>query len=163
MYINVNQQLFNLLVFSITGAVIGILFDIFRILRKTFKTPDFVTYIEDILFWILTGMILLFTIFTFNNGQIRVYIFIGLILGFTLYLLTLSKYLIKLCVIVLSFIKKIIYTPINIIFKFTKKYIVRPIFDISRKIKVKIIKWIKNPVKKTANANFPNICQKNNE
>ena len=163
MDINVNQQLFNLLIFSLTGAIIGILFDIFRILRKSFKTPDFITYIEDILFWILTGAILLFTIFTFNNGEIRIYIFIGLIFGFILYLLTISKYFVKLCVTVLSFVKKVIYTPFNIIFKFTKKYIVKPILIMTRKVKRKVTKWIKNPAEKTANANFPNICQKNNE
>ncbi len=163
MDINVNQQLFNLLIFSLTGAAIGILFDIFRILRKTFKTPDFVTYVEDILFWILTGAILLFTIFTFNNGEIRIYIFIGLIFGFILYLLTISKYFVKSCVTALSFIKKIVYTPFKVIFKFTKKYIINPIVIMSRKVKRKVTKWKINPVEKTANANFPNICQKNNE
>lgn len=163
MYINATQQLFNLLIFSLTGALIGILFDIFRILRKTFKTPDFITYIEDILFWILTGVILLFTIFTFNNGEIRIYIFIGLIFGFIMYLLTISKYLVKLCVTVLTFIKKIVYTPFKVIFKFTKKHIINPSIIISRKLKIKITKWKTKPVKKTANANFPNIYQKNNE
>ena len=41
------------------GVIIGILFDFFRILRKSFKTPDFVTYIEDVIFWILTGLLTL--------------------------------------------------------------------------------------------------------
>lgn len=42
------------LIFTINGVIIGLLFDFFRILRKSFNTKDFVTYIEDILFWILT-------------------------------------------------------------------------------------------------------------
>ena len=78
---SVYHQLFNLLVFVLTGILIGILFDIFRIMRRSFKTPDFVTYIEDIIFWILTGIVLLFTIFTFNNGEIRIYIFVSLLVG----------------------------------------------------------------------------------
>lgn len=163
MYINVNQQLFNLLIFSLTGVVVGILFDIFRILRKTFKTPDFVTYIEDILFWILAGIILLFTIFTFNNGEIRIYIFVGIIFGFILYLLTISKYFVNICVTILSFVKKIIYTPINILCKFTNKFIIKPFLIIIRTAKRKVTKWMKKPAKKTSNANFPNICQKNDE
>ena len=35
------------LIFTINGILIGLLFDIFRILRKSFKTPDIITYIED--------------------------------------------------------------------------------------------------------------------
>ena len=115
MNLNIYNQLFNLFIFIITGIVIGILFDTFRIIRKSFKTPDLVTYIEDIVFWILAGCILLFTIFTFNNGEIRIYIFAGLILGLSIYLLTLSKYFIKINVIILTFTKKIIYYPISII------------------------------------------------
>ena len=42
------------LIFVLNGFVIGFLFDIFRILRKSFKTTDTITCIEDILFWILT-------------------------------------------------------------------------------------------------------------
>lgn len=161
MNINVYQQLFNLLVFTITGIVIGILFDIFRIIRKSFKTADFITYIEDVLFWLLTGLILLFTIFTFNNGEIRTYIFVGLLLGFVTYLLTISKYVIKICVTILKFIKNILYFPIKVLLNFIKKYIVKPVLNILQKMKIKITKWIKNPIKNTSNANFPNIYDKN--
>ena len=47
------------LIFVINGILIGVLFDIFRILRKSFKTSDVITTIEDILFWIITGIIIL--------------------------------------------------------------------------------------------------------
>ena len=157
------NQAYLFLVFSLTGIAIGVLFDFFRILRRTIKTSNIITYIEDVLFWILTGLLILYNIWFFNNGEIRIYIFIGLIFGFIMYLLTISKYLVKLCVTVLSFIKKIVYTPFKVIFKFTKKYIINPIVIMSRKLKRKITKWKINPVEKTANANFPNICQKNNE
>lgn len=161
MNINVYQQLFNLLVFIITGIIIGVLFDIFRIIRRSFKTADFITYIEDILFWILTGLILLFMIFTFNNGEIRIYIFVGLILGFITYLLTVSRYFIKICIMILKFIKKILYFPIRVLFNFMKKYIIKPVLDILQKIKLKFTKWIKKPIENTPNANFPNIYHKN--
>ena len=96
-----------MLLFILTGIVIGVLFDIFRIIRRSFKTPDFLTYIEDILFWLMAGIILLFTIFTFNNGEIRLYIFVSLLFGLTIYLLTLSKFFIKINVKIIGIIKKI--------------------------------------------------------
>ncbi len=163
MNINIYHQLFNLLAFTITGVSIGILFDIFRITRRSFKTPDFITYIEDIIFWILTGVILLFTIFTFNNGELRIYIFIGLIFGLCLYILTLSKYFIKISVKILNFIKKILYTPIRMIVNFIKKFIIGPFFSCIKKIKENMTKWIKKPIQNTENTNFPNNCHKIDE
>lgn len=154
MNLNIYNQLFNLFIFIITGIVIGILFDTFRIIRKSFKTPDLVTYIEDIVFWILAGCILLFTIFTFNDGEIRIYIFAGLILGLSIYLLTLSKYFIKINVIILTFTKKIIYYPISIILNFMKKFIFRPFSFVFKNIKEKSAKLLKNPNKKTENNNL---------
>ena len=157
MNVNVYNQIFNLFIFTFTGILIGIIFDIFRIIRKSFKTPDFVTYIEDILFWLLTGFILLFSIFTFNNGELRLYIFLALILGLVIYLLTISKYFIKISVKILNFIKNITYVPI-------KKYIIRPILWIFEKLKCQILKVIKKSNKKINNNDIStNICNKIDE
>ena len=102
-------QLYSFFIFGISGIVIGILFDIFRILRKSFRTPDIVTYIEDVLFWLLTGFFLLFVLFKINDGEIRIYNIVGILLGSILYMLTISKYFIKINVSVITFIKNILY------------------------------------------------------
>lgn len=52
----INNQAELFLIFTINGILIGLLFDFFRILRRSFKTKDIITYIEDILFWILTRL-----------------------------------------------------------------------------------------------------------
>ena len=62
------NQAYLFLIFALNGFVIGLLFDFFRILRKSFKTADIITYIEDILFWILSGLTVLYSIF---DGQGR--------------------------------------------------------------------------------------------
>ena len=128
------NQLYIFLCFFLTGIVIGILFDIFRILRRSFKTWDIVTYIQDFIFWILSGVILLYSIFTFNNGELRAFVFIGILLGITLYILLISKYFIKIAVKIVLIIKKILFYPIN----FIKKHIIKPIYKI-------IIKYIIRP------------------
>ena len=103
----VYEQIYNLFIFIICGIIISFAFDVFRIFRKSFKTPDFITYIEDILFWVLTSIFLLFMIFKFNNGEIRGFIFLGIAIGSIIYLLTLSKPFIKYSVRVILFFKKI--------------------------------------------------------
>lgn len=97
---------------------------IFRVLRKSFRTSDMVTYIEDILFGILTGIFLIIMLFIFNNGQLRFFIFVAIFLGLLLYLLTISKYFIKINVIILTFIKKLVHTilyPIQKLYKIMTK------------------------------------------
>lgn len=131
----VYNQLFCLLIFIITGIVIGILFDIFRILRRSFKTADWVTYLQDILFWILAGSIMLFSIFTFNSGEIRSYVFIGIILGIIIYILAISRFFVKISVIIIKFFKKILSYPINFVKNILKKVIISPIIILFKKFK----------------------------
>ena len=111
----INNQALLFCVFIINGLLIGLLFDFFRILRKSFKTSDIITYIEDILFWILTGIILLYSIFTFNNGEIRFYMFLGVILGCIIYMLLFSRYIVNTITKIVLFFNKIIIKIINII------------------------------------------------
>ena len=93
------------LIFIFCGCIIGLLFDMFRILRKTFKTPDIITYIEDIVFWLLTCIILAYTILKYNNGELRLFVFIGLFIGITLYILLISNFIINTCVKFINIIK----------------------------------------------------------
>ena len=73
-----NNQIYLFAIYTICGVIIGLWFDIFRILRKAFKTSDIATYIEDILFGILTGIFLIAMLFIFNNGQLRFFIFVAI-------------------------------------------------------------------------------------
>ena len=139
----ITNQALLFFIFVINGLLIGILFDVFRILRISFKTKDFVTYIEDITFWILTGSIILYSIFIFNNGEIRFFIFIGIIIGVILYMMLFSSHIIKISVFVIKFFKKIlskiIFNPIKILFKFIRKMLSKPVSIITINLR-KLIK-----------------------
>ena len=117
----ITNQAYLFLVFTLDGFIIGSIFDFFRILRKSFKTPNLVTYIEDIIFWILTGFLILYSIFTFNNGEIRFFMFIGIAIGIILYMLTLSNYLIKINLFIIQTIKNVTKNIINLPKKIANK------------------------------------------
>lgn len=146
------QQVFCLAIFTITGIAIGILFDIFRILRRSFKTADLVTCIQDILFWILTGCIILFSIFQFNNGEIRSYVFFGLAIGIILYMLTISRFFIKYSVIVINFIKKTLLIPIHFFSDVINKIMIKPIHFLVINIR-KNLKTYNNKIKNATKFN----------
>ena len=126
------NQGYLFLIFTLNGILIGFLFDIFRTLRKSFKTSNLVTYIEDFIFWILSGISIIFFLYKFSDGNLRLYIFCGLGFGIIFYMLTLSKIIIKSFVFIISFFVKIInkflhliHIPIKIIYNFIDKIILK--------------------------------------
>ena len=145
-----HNQVYAFAIFILNGFLIGLLFDIFRILRKSFKTPDFITYIEDIMFWILSGAMLLYSIFKFNNGELRLFIFIGVFIGTLIYMLVFSNLLINVSVYIINTIKKIIETLIIKPIKFIIKIIYKPTIFLCinmKKILKKIMSFFKNITK----------------
>ena len=143
----VQNQAYLFLVFSLTGVEIGILFDFFRILRRTIKTGNIVTYIQDILFWILTGILVLYNIWYFNNGEIRIYMFLGIIIGTLIYMSTLSNISVKLFTKILSMIIKALEIPFKTIITIFRKIITTILLLFTKnakKIKIKKGNFVKN-------------------
>lgn len=134
------NQAYLFLVFALTGVTIGILFDFFRILRRTIKTSNIITYVEDVLFWILTGLLILYNIWYFNNGEIRIYMFLGIILGVLIYMSILSNILIKIFSKILQIIIKVVELPFKTIISIFRKIITLTITifaKITKKITIK--------------------------
>ena len=120
-----------LIAFFADGIIIGLLFDLFRAIRKCYKTSNIIIYIEDVLFWILAGLLTLVVIFIFANGQIRLYMVLMLILGCIIYFATISKYIMLLSTKIINIIKyifKISTLPFIKLFQFIKKRIIFKIF-----------------------------------
>ena len=88
----------------------------------------------------------------FNNGEIRLFMFLGILLGSLTYMIFISSYIIKINVKIITFVKsilkkllKLIFMPVLIVYKFVKKTLFKPIniFIINiRKISTKFV--IKN-------------------
>lgn len=134
----INNQGYIFTIFTLNGFLIGITFDFFRILRKAFKTKDYITYIEDIFFWIITGIIFLYSMYMFCDGELRLFMVIGVVIGILLYILTISKYVINVSVFIINILKKIISIPAIIVYKITKKTIFKPVSIICIKIRKKV-------------------------
>ena len=150
----ITNQAYLFLIFCINGIIIGLLFDFFRILRRSFKTHDIVTYIQDVLFWILTGIILLYSIFTFNNGEIRLFMFLGVALGVIFYMLCISSYIIKVNVAIINFFKNIITKIFNII-----SIPFKAIYNIIRKLFFKPISFFIINIRKSSTNFLKNSYQ----
>ena len=134
-----NNEFNVFLSFVLIGLIIGFLFDFFRILRRSYKTPDAVTIIEDIIFWITSGILILLGIFVLNEGKIRAYLFLGLIAGIFLYIAIISKYVITVGVKFFNIFNKIFLAPLQkatkTIIKVIRK-LIKILINILKKVKI---------------------------
>ena len=105
MYNFSQEQVF--IFFFIIGIIIGCIFDFFKVLRKSFKYSDIITFIEDIIsaFLIITGIIKL------NNGEVRFFLFLGIFFGVLVYSLTISNLYVIILYTFVELCKKILKIP----------------------------------------------------
>lgn len=94
MPLSLNVQI-DMLVYSVlAGILIGILFDLYNIIRG-FKIPKIIVIIEDILFWILTAIIVFTFLLYTNYAFLGPYVYIFMILTLIFYLKFISPIVFK--------------------------------------------------------------------
>lgn len=95
MVISINQQL-SLLIFSlISGLIIGIMFDFYRIIRG-FENPNkIVTCIEDTLFWVLAAIIVFVFLLYTDHAFLGIYVYACIGIGLFIYLKFASRTFLK--------------------------------------------------------------------
>ena len=96
----------------LSGILVGILFDEYRIIRGS-NTIKIISIIEDILFWILTAIIIFIFLLYNSYAFLGMYVYVFIIISLNLYFKFISKYIIR----VEKFIGKIIIKFLRVIFK----------------------------------------------
>ncbi|MBR6719556.1 MAG: spore cortex biosynthesis protein YabQ [Clostridia bacterium] len=126
----------------LSGVGSGLLFDIFRIIRKSFKKERYITNFCDGLFWTVYTVLFIWWIFDVNDGQLRWYIFAGMIFGGSVYFAIFSRFFVPVGVLLLKVIGKtvkisvlILLFPLKFILKFTGSFFIVVFTPLSKLIK----------------------------
>ena len=91
MPLELNMQI-NLVICSlVAGTITGILFDIYRGIRGL-NSIIILTIVEDILFWILTSLIVFTFLLYANYAFLTPYVYLFIIIAILLYFKFISKY-----------------------------------------------------------------------
>lgn len=88
--------------------LIAFIYDLFRIKRNAIRTGSLMTYLEDFLYWILVALVIFGVVYYTNDGEIRGYLFIGTLIGTVLYMLLLSKIVVKSSMLVIRFLTSVV-------------------------------------------------------
>lgn len=89
-------QIYIFLITLYGGMIAGFAYDVFRSIRKSFKTGRWLTALLDTAFIITLGAIVTAVLYAANAGELRLYTFVGFALGFCLYMAGISPFIIFL-------------------------------------------------------------------
>ena len=84
-------QIINLLYSLSLGGIFCIIYDFIRAFRLVFRSKTIVYFITDVLFFALCGILTFLLLLALTGGEIRGYVILGILLGFILIRLIISK------------------------------------------------------------------------
>ena len=124
MNLNLSLEVYTFFVFIFVGIIISIVFDVFRTFRMRKIYSDRMVAMQDILFWLITAVIVSGAIILFLKEKLRLYIFIAMFLGSIIYMLYFSRYIILLFNFIFKYIEKVInfiFVPFKFLYKIVEK------------------------------------------
>ncbi len=117
---------------AVVGAVLGAVYDIFRVLRITVPHRFWAVFVEDVLFVLFSGMVFFCFSVEMLEGALRLYIVAGMVSGFAIYLSTLGRI-------------------ISVFFRTATKILRKPVNFVSEKLKIAVsAKKIPGKIKKSS-------------
>src|SRR5699024_4275880 len=97
------------------GFYLGIVLDTFRRLTNNWNKGKFLTYAMEIGFWLCQMFILFYILFRVNSGELRFYVFIACLLGFSMYKAIAATLYLKFLEQVIRFVQVIFYYTSKVI------------------------------------------------
>lgn len=79
---------------ALTGVILSAIYDVFRILRRVRCHGWFWIAVEDLFYWIGSALYIFSVLMQGNNGIIRWFFVLGILLGMLVYNMTLSQHLV---------------------------------------------------------------------
>ena len=111
-------QFITLLLMVVSGFVIGLFFDGYRVLKGKLAFPSWLVFFIDIIYGGLSGIFIFMLLVWINHGQLRITIYLFFLFGLGIYYYTLSLVIIKFWVMLYELIFQLIILIVRIIHVF---------------------------------------------
>ncbi len=146
------NQVYNLAIALILGVGLGVIYDIFKLVRLLGINFKVAVFVEDILFFLISTIAIFSFYMQFTDGKFRIYPFLAAVVGFAVYFKTVEKLIFWIIKKVYFFVtgvlhfvyRKIVRPPL----KFIKKLLFKTFSEINRFFYnffgQNIIKFLKN-------------------
>ncbi|MCX7773754.1 MAG: spore cortex biosynthesis protein YabQ [Clostridia bacterium] len=111
-----------------SGLSMGIIFDTYRVVCSQLKIYRWVVSVVDILYWIASTALVFYALYTSNQGQVRLYVFIGLFVGIWVYFFIFSSVIIRFVVWLIQKIKQLL----RLLYRIFEITVLKPVFLLYR-------------------------------
>ncbi|MBP2645140.1 MAG: yabQ [Firmicutes bacterium] len=74
-------QLQTFILTMVTGMLLGIVFDFYRVVRGILRPRWFATAVTDLVYWLLATVLVFLALLAGNGGEFRFYVLLGLLGG----------------------------------------------------------------------------------
>lgn len=111
----VAEQISVFLMLVVLGMAVGFIYDFYRVLRRVHGLKKRGTNIGDIIYWLIVTVITYIFLLQFLWGEVRLYVFLSMVIGLVMYIKTLSPFIYRQLFRLYNFIIKTIKTIIRLI------------------------------------------------
>lgn len=135
------------IVYSVAyGGVIGLFYDVLRILRIAVNPGVVLTFIQDILFWFFSAIATFIYIFVFAGGTVRIVFLVFVAIGWIIYYISFGR--------LITWLANKAFYPIKMLSNKLKGFVAKLFKPITEKINGKSIIIRKKIKKSIKNSNF---------
>lgn len=93
----------------VLGVLLGVLYDVFRILRLALPHGKIIVFVEDILYFFLITVISFAFVLLWADGVVRSFLLLGELLGGVVYFFTLSLLILKAAGLIIRAVKAVLH------------------------------------------------------
>ncbi|MBS4221083.1 spore cortex biosynthesis protein YabQ [Bacillus sp. FJAT-49711] len=105
---SLSTQFYTMLSMIAMGSFFGASLDTYQRFLNRNSRKRLLVFINDILFWIIHGLIAFYILYLVNYGELRFYLILALLCGFSAYQALLKKFYLKVLELVIQFTKRAI-------------------------------------------------------
>ncbi len=135
------------------GVILLVIYDVIRILRRVISHNSFFIFLEDIIYWVTSSILIFRMMYKQNNGIIRGFAILAILLGMLMYHGSVSDFIVNtisgaingvlhLIIKVITTVVGIILMPFKLIFKGLRK-IFTFFLGKTKKLRMHLLKLLK--------------------
>jgi spore cortex biosynthesis protein YabQ len=115
-----------------SGLALGVFYDIYRVVARLLRAVRKLQPVFDIAYWIAAALLVFRVLYASNYGQLRMFVFLALLLGISIYYALLSGWVIRLIYAVIRAGQAVIRFCVRLF----QAVVIRPILFLYRVAKV---------------------------
>jgi spore cortex biosynthesis protein YabQ len=93
---SLSLQFFTMGMMLLTGIGLGVIFDGYRVVSNELRFPRWSLPVLDLVYWLAASLLVFRVLYASNYGEVRAYVFIGMLIGILSYYWLLSKPVIRI-------------------------------------------------------------------